>query len=121
MPILSKTTDRDYYQFQAAAKAVVAANNWDVKKTAVVSPAHQQIARAEYEWRHQGPKETIRAFYAHLHRLWEDGYTEEDEPWRFNMHLPEPYNGARTNSPGYRSAKLINHFLAGLSDEDIRL
>lgn len=106
MPILSKTTDRDFYRFEAATKAVVAANNWDVKKTAMavtaslrdeamdlympiikdptaftsmdefwtrvrkqfVSPAHQQIARAEYERRKQGPKETIRAFHAHLHR-----------------------------------------------------
>ncbi|XP_059092019.1 uncharacterized protein LOC131887430 [Tigriopus californicus] len=159
MPTLAKTTDRDFYRFEASARAVAAANGWsvtqlvravtaNVRKGAMdllmsvvrdpaafrtmddfwarirqqfVSPAHRQIARADYERRHQHPKEEIRSFHNALYQLWEDGHLEEDEPWRSNPQLSEPYPGARTDPPGFRSVKLINHFLAGLLDDKIRM
>ncbi|XP_059097066.1 uncharacterized protein LOC131891489 [Tigriopus californicus] len=158
LPILNKTTDRDYYRFETTAKAVASANGWtdhqtikavivsvreealDLLRPAIrdpsvfrtindfwnrvrkqfVSPAHQQIARTEYQRRHQRPREDISTFHTQLHQLWEDAYLEGDEPWRSNLQMPEPYTGARADPTGYRSVKLINQFLTGLTDDEVR-
>ncbi len=86
------------------------------------TPARAQIARTIMETRVQREDEDIHVFHSRLHRLWKDGWADTEEAWR-NAAVPvpqDPYDNL-AQRPGSRSRRLIEKFIAGVRQEDIRL
>ncbi len=86
-----------------------------------VSPAHERLARAQFDNRVQGAKEPIRVFHGLLLALFKDGHAKIQEAWRDNLHMPVPAPYLNRREPvGSRSQMLIQHFISGLRDKVIR-
>ncbi len=86
-----------------------------------VSPAHERLARSQFDSRVQGPKEPIRVFHGLLLGLYTDGHAKIQEAWRDNplLPVPAPYRN-RGEAIGFKSQMLIQHFISGLRDRTVR-
>jgi len=85
-----------------------------------VTPAYASQARAEFEARVQKKDEGIRLFHGLLQKTWVNGYMEEEEPWRHNGNAP-PAPHQAGDPPGHRSRRLIDKFISGISNTELRI
>jgi len=85
-----------------------------------VTPAYASQARAEFEARVQKKDEGIRLFHGLLQKTWVNGYMEEEEPWRHNGNAP-PAPHQVGDPPGHRSRRLIDKFISGISNTELRI
>ncbi len=90
-------------------------------KSLFVTPAFQEVARAQFQSRVQGPQEPIRVYHAMLHKLWIDAYSQEEEPWRTDPNLPLPPGAQLADPPGHQSRCLIEAFMQGLRQCQVRI
>ena len=86
-----------------------------------VTPSYKKVAMTEYESRSQDPSEGVRPYHSLLHKLWCNAYLEEEEPWREDddMAVPEPHS--RDDPAGHYNKRLIEKFISGLADEELRV
>ena len=97
----------------------------DTMKKLFVSPAHEAVAREQFDRRVQGPKEPIRAYHGMLLNLYLQGHVRQDEAWRYPEQgvaiiVQPPYANA-AQQPGSKSVRLIQHFISGLRSEKLRI
>ncbi len=90
-------------------------------KSLFVTPAFREVARAQFQSRVQGPQEPIRVYHAMLHKVWIDAYGQEEEPWRTDPDMPAPPGARREDPPGHRSRRLIEAFMQGLRQYQVRI
>ncbi len=90
-------------------------------KSLFVTPAFREVARAQFQSRVQGPQEPIRVYHAMLHKLWIDAYGREEEPWRTDPNAQLPQGARREDPPGHRSRRLIESFMQGLRQYQVRI
>ncbi len=91
-----------------------------------VSSAHEVVAKNRFESRVQGVKEDIRTYSNELFGLWLDAFSRQEEPWRYPpLHggeaVPVPEGVDQNERPGFRSKRLIEHFLSGIRDKAVRI
>lgn len=94
---------------------------WKNLRKLFVSPAHTSVAQAMFASRYQGRNESIRGYHAALNSVWTDAYLEEEEPWHHDDQIPVPNGSNRQDAPGLKSRRLIEQFVTGLLDENIRV
>ncbi len=87
-----------------------------------VSPANIRLAQADFEKRTQRLQESIRVYHALLLALYTEGWAKVDEAWRDDEDNDPPAPYENHQEPiGSRSTRLIERFISGLRDDELRL